>query len=149
VWTTAATCAVTALALAGSDSTLDELADGLEAAGAPEEVADAVRRSATSELESLELDERNSMGYTVRTMTAGLWAHLNAKSFETTLLEVINAGGDTDTNGAVVGAILGARFGVSEIPGRWLEHLPDRGALERLADRLWDSGSRGVGDSGI
>ena len=47
------------------------------------------------------------MGYTVRTMTAGMWAYTNARDFEETLLEVINAGGDTDTNGAVAGAVLG------------------------------------------
>lgn len=138
VWTTAAICAVIAHALAGSHWTLHELADGLERVGAPDEVSEAVRRSATSELAELELDEPFSMGYTVRTMTAGLWAHLNAKDFETTLLAVIHAGGDTDTNGAVAGAVLGARFGASAIPGRWVERLPDPDELVSLADRLWE-----------
>jgi len=133
VWTTAALC--------GSHWTLHELADGLAGVGAPEEVAEAVRRSATSELGELELDEPYSMGYTVRTMTAGLWAHLNATDFETTLLAVIHAGGDTDTNGAVAGAVLGARFGASAIPERWMERLPDPETLRGLADRLWEVAS--------
>ena len=79
------------------------------------------------------------MGYTVRTMTAGLWAFLNACEFDETVSLVVSAGGDTDTNGAVVGAVLGARFGTTAIPERWMERLPDRSALESLADRLWEA----------
>ena len=48
----------------------------------------------------------------------------------------ISAGGDTDTNGAVTGAILGARYGASAIPQRWLDYIPQRGRIEKLADDL-------------
>jgi ADP-ribosyl-[dinitrogen reductase] hydrolase len=142
VWTTAATCAAVAHALAGSHWTLHELADGLDGVAAPEEVGDAVRRAATSELGALRLDEPASMGYTVRAMTAGLWAFLNAGDFETPLIRVVSAGGDTDTNGAVAGAMLGARFGASAIPQRWIERLPDPDGLISLADRLCDAANR-------
>jgi poly(ADP-ribose) glycohydrolase ARH3 len=37
----------------------------------------------------------------------------------------IRAGGDTDTTGAMAGAIAGARFGGSAIPGEWLAALED------------------------
>jgi ADP-ribosyl-[dinitrogen reductase] hydrolase len=139
VWTTVAVCAAIAHALAGSHWTLHELADGLEGVGAPQEVAEAIRISAMSELGALELDEPESMGYTVRTMTAGLWAFINASSFETTLLDVINAGGDTDTNGAVAGAVLGSLYGATAIPHRWTERLANPWELESLADRLWEA----------
>jgi len=139
VWTTAATCAAIAHALAGTHWTLHELADGLDGVGAPAEVGEAVRRSATSDLGGLDLDEPSSIGYTVRAMTAGLWAFLNAGSFESTLIQVIRAGGDTDTNGAVAGAVLGAKFGAAAIPERWIERLPDPHALTALADRLWEA----------
>lgn len=140
VWTTVAACAVIAHALAGSHGTLHELADGLSRVGAPDEVVAAVRRSATSDLSALELDEPHSMGYTVRTMSAGLWVFLNGTDFESTLLRIIHAGGDTDTNGAVAGAVLGARFGASSIPERWITALPSPQALRSLADRLWQAG---------
>ena len=52
---------------------------------------------------------------------------------------VLNAGRDTDTNGAVAGAVLGARFGVSAIPERWIERLPNPWELESLADRLLEA----------
>ncbi len=136
VWTTVAACAAIAHALAGSHGTLHELADGLGRVGAPDEVVTAVRRSATSDLSELELDEPHSMGYTVRTMSAGLWVFLNGNDFESTLLRIIHAGGDTDTNGAVAGAVLGARFGASSIPERWIAGLPSPDAIRSLADRL-------------
>ncbi len=132
-----AVCAVIADALAGSERPLEELAVGLSVVGAPPEVADAVRDCASAGLAELELDERASMGYTVRAMTAGLWAYLHASDFESTLLQIVNAGGDADTNGAVAGAVLGARFGVAAIPERWRERLPDLVGLVTLADRLW------------
>ncbi|MGD8698815.1 MAG: ADP-ribosylglycohydrolase family protein [Gemmatimonadales bacterium] len=139
VWSSVAICAAIAHGLAGSHWTLHELAEGLERVGAPNEIAQATRRAAVTDLAGLELDEKSSMGYTVRTMTAGLWAFLNANEFEEAVRSVVNAGGDTDTNGAVVGAVLGARFGAAAIPERWLARLPDRSALESLADRLWEA----------
>uniref|UniRef100_A0A0M3IR27 ADP-ribosylglycohydrolase n=1 Tax=Ascaris lumbricoides TaxID=6252 RepID=A0A0M3IR27_ASCLU len=45
---------------------------------------------------------------------------LHAPSFYDGVLAAISRGGDTDTNGGIVAAILGARFGVDEIPTAWL-----------------------------
>ena len=56
--------------------------------------------------------------------------------FESALRQVVEAGGDTDTNGAVAGAVLGARYGASAIPERWLDVIPQRGRVEGLANRL-------------
>ncbi|MGD8869890.1 MAG: ADP-ribosylglycohydrolase family protein [Gemmatimonadales bacterium] len=136
VWTTVATCAVIAHALAGTEWDPDRLADAIIAAEGPAEVADAVRFAATSDLAGLQLDESRSIGYTIRAMTAGLWAARVEGDFQTALLAVINAGGDTDTNGAVAGAVLGARFGAAAIPARWIERLPNPWEVESLADRL-------------
>ncbi len=139
VWSSVAVCAAIVHGLAGSHRTLHELADGLERVGAPDEIGDATRKAAVVDLGGLELDKGHAIGYTVRTMTAGLWAFLNATDFESTVRKIVAAGGDTDTNGAVVGAVLGARFGSAAIPERWLDRLRDRRALESLADRLWEA----------
>lgn len=48
----------------------------------------------------------------------------------------ISLGGDTDTNAAVVGALLGCRHGVGAIPPRWLESLRERDRIERVARLL-------------
>jgi ADP-ribosylglycohydrolase len=44
---------------------------------------------------------------------------LHAPSFEAALIDVVNRGGDADTNGAITGALLGARHGAAAIPDRW------------------------------
>jgi ADP-ribosylglycohydrolase len=47
--------------------------------------------------------------------------HLRMKTdFETALLSVIRAGGDTDTNACIVGGMLGALHGIDAIPQRWM-----------------------------
>lgn len=61
-------------------------------------------------------------GYVLDTLHIGIWA-LFQPGFEEGLVKVVNRGGDADTNAAVAGALLGARFGFSAIPQRWLDGL--------------------------
>ena len=79
---------------------------------------------------------RGSKGHTLMTMQAGLWAAGTPLDFEKALIAIVNAGGDTDTNGALAGAVLGARYGASGIPERWARHVAQRERLSNLADRL-------------
>ena len=80
------------------------------------------------------------MGFTLKAMQVALWCADRAADFEEALIAVVNAGGDTDTNGAVAGAVLGARFGLDAIPRRWRDQVAelraDREAMEVWADRL-------------
>ncbi len=46
--------------------------------------------------------------------------HLESSSFEEALISTVSAGGDTDTNAAICGALLGAALGRSAIPPRWI-----------------------------
>jgi ADP-ribosylglycohydrolase len=48
----------------------------------------------------------------------------------------VNLGGDTDTVGAMAGAIGGARFGAGSLPDRWLADLDRRAELRDLGERL-------------
>jgi ADP-ribosylglycohydrolase len=43
----------------------------------------------------------------------------NTPDLEKAIIETVNAGGDTDTNGAICGALLGAVYGIESIPVRW------------------------------
>ena len=67
-------------------------------------------------LDSLCLDDEKSMGYTLRTLGAALWAYWHATSYKEGILKIVLSGGDADTNAAVAGAILGAKFGINPIP---------------------------------
>jgi ADP-ribosyl-[dinitrogen reductase] hydrolase len=66
----------------------------------------------------------------VRTaLRLALWELFHAPDFEQALIDVINRGGDADTNAAICGAMYGARVGESAIPQRWagmvMDALPD------------------------
>ena len=39
------------------------------------------------------------------------------------ILKIILSGGDADTNAAVAGAILGAKFGIDQVPEEWKDGL--------------------------
>lgn len=58
-------------------------------------------------------------------------------SFEEAVIYAISLGGDTDTIGAMTGAISGAYLGVEAIPQKWQEKLENRGYIEALAEKLW------------
>lgn len=81
-------------------------------------------------LEELQLDDNDSIGYTLKAMSAGLWAYFNAENFEDGLLKIVNEGGDADTNASVAGSILGAKFGYSSIPKKYIDGLIYKNVLE-------------------
>ena len=61
-------------------------------------------------------------------------------SSEKGILEIVYAGGDTDTTGAILGAIIGARVGKKGIPENWLKGIVEWPRtltwMERLGKRL-------------
>jgi ADP-ribosylglycohydrolase len=75
------------------------------------------------------------------TLGVGLFALTNFDTYERGVLWAISLGGDTDTNAAVAGALLGCRDGADAIPERWLSPLRERERIEELAARLAAHGS--------
>lgn len=76
-----------------------------------------------------------------RSVPMALWAFLSAaEDPEEALVRAVNAGGDTDTIGAMAGALAGARHGAQAFPARWLGALDDGGKgrtyVLGLGDRL-------------
>ena len=153
-WSCALLNVAAAAALRGESLTADELLDegilgvrgslsDLERYGydpsVPPLVREAVLEASDAEIASLRLDG-DSMGYTLLALRVGLSAFWRSTSFEQTLSRVIEAGGDTDTNGAVAGAMLGAQFGLEAIPPRWRDRVAQiragRTPMESLADQL-------------
>jgi len=107
-----------------------------EAIAIDERTAEYFARAQQPEISGLGLDESEAMGYTLKTMGAGIWALLHPADFRAGLSAVIHEGGDADTNGAVAGSILGARFGWSGIPREWIDGLLYREVLEKPAQRF-------------
>ena len=80
--------------------------------------------------------EDNRMGYVRYPLAAGFSALKHANAFEDRLHDVIHAGGDADTHGAIAGGILGACFGAAALPSRWVDGLADRDTCRTLAGPL-------------
>ena len=76
------------------------------------------------------------MGFTFFTAGLALQVAAEGLGFEEGLRYVVGLGGDTDTNAAVAGALLGALHGRAAIPPAWLDRLADREAIERRGQAL-------------
>lgn len=83
-----------------------------------------------NDLEALELCDPEAIGYTFKCMGVGFWGMNCSFDFKTALTHVAKEGGDADTNGAVCGALWGARHGFSKLPHDWLEALKHKKWLD-------------------
>ncbi len=83
----------------------------------------------------LSADAVRSTGYAVDTLQAALWCLLSTHGYQECVLRAVNLGGDTDTLGAVVGALAGALYGIDAIPSAWQSTLKKRELLEGLCAR--------------
>ena len=88
-----------------------------------ERIEEYIDLARNEDINALELQDDNSVGYTLKTLAAGLWAYWHARSFKEGLLAVVRAGGDADTNAAVACAILGAKYGYDAIPTEYVDGL--------------------------
>ncbi len=65
-------------------------------------------------------------GYAFHTVPVALYAVLrHPDCFRTALIAVLDCGGDTDTVGAIVGAIMGAQVGSTGIPALWTDRIAE------------------------
>jgi ADP-ribosyl-[dinitrogen reductase] hydrolase len=112
-------------------------------------VAAVAERDGGEELEYL-VDEAGrarpvdgpDMGFTLFTVGLALQVVEARPSFEEGLRYVVGLGGDTDTNAAVAGALLGAAHGTAGLPAGWLDRLQDRDAIQAEAGTLADLAER-------
>jgi ADP-ribosyl-[dinitrogen reductase] hydrolase len=65
----------------------------------------------------------NPSGYIVDTLQAVFQAFFEQTDFESTIIDVVNRGGDSDTTGAIAGMIAGAYYGPKQIPARWIKKI--------------------------
>lgn len=89
-------------------------------------------------LEELELDDTNTMGYTLKAMACGLWCIYHVSDFKEGLLAVVNAGGDADTNAAVACSLLGAKYGFNGIPRYYIDNLRKKDEYASIVNHVED-----------
>ena len=114
-----------------------------------DEVVAVVRAACDQQLPVRELAQAMGLhkgvtGYIYRTVPVAAYAwYRHFGDFAGTLSAVLDCGGDTDTTGAIVGALAGAVTGEQGIPPEWLSGIVDwprgRQLLRAIADRLAQS----------
>jgi ADP-ribosyl-[dinitrogen reductase] hydrolase len=96
-------------------------------------IADEAIAAGDAELAAAAQEQR---GYVLTTLRIAFAAAFRHDAFEPAVVYAVNLGGDADTNGAVTGALAGARFGADAIPQRWVEPLQRNEVVSGLANRL-------------
>ncbi len=109
--------------------------EALETSWSLVEARDEPSKRVREVLRPLERYEHDPGGWTVYTTRLALLNLLEAPDFRSGLEDVVRLAGDADTNGAVAGTLLGARFGAREIPPGWLGTLREEEKLLELISR--------------
>ncbi len=134
-WSAVAVNVAAACFLAGRRDFVGDVIEALRNNDAPMEVTEAVRRVPLMRRTDLPVTG-GAQGYTVHCMQIALWVAYHEPELEPALVWLVNAGGDTDTNAAVAGGLLGARDGEASVPERWVAQVAQAGSLRELAERL-------------
>ena len=68
-------------------------------------------------------DYMHQQGWVLTAFRNALWQLLHAENLEEAVVDTVHRGGDTDTNAAICGALLGAVYGREAVPERWVDQL--------------------------
>ncbi len=68
-------------------------------------------------------DYLRQQGWVLIAFQNALWQLLRAPNLEEGVIDTVMQGGDTDTNAAISGALLGAAYGRDAIPAQWSEKV--------------------------
>jgi len=88
--------------------------------------------------------KRPTQGFPPACIPTCLYLLMTTENFEDAVTEVVNLGGDTDTAGAILGAMAGAHYGAEAIPERWLDGLQNREGIEVRAVALAQRSGAGL-----
>jgi ADP-ribosylglycohydrolase len=111
-----------------------------------QEAVQAIERAIVEDIEVSDFAGKLSppsgvSGYVMHTVPVAVYAwYRHWGDFRRTLASVIECGGDTDTSGAIAGALAGATVGISDIPTEWVsgivEYPRNVSLLLKLGDTL-------------
>ncbi len=103
---------------------------------APRALREAIHRVPRERESDLPIARAGEAGYVVHCVEIAFWFATHHRSLEEALIALAQAGGDTDTNAAVAGALLGARYGDVALPPRWIDQITGSQGIAQLAERL-------------
>jgi ADP-ribosylglycohydrolase/fructose-1,6-bisphosphatase/inositol monophosphatase family enzyme len=116
-------CAVFVAALAtgiGQGGGAEAAYSAAAAEAAKPGVQRAVRQAVEAARETRPGDYTHQMGWALIALQNAFYQLLHAPTLEEGVVDTVMHGGDTDTNAAIAGALLGAIHGRQGVPGRWI-----------------------------
>jgi ADP-ribosylglycohydrolase len=87
------------------------------------QVRDEVKMALAEAAEAAPRDYRTYQGWVLIALQNAFYQLLHAPSMEAGIIATVMAGGDTDTNAAIAGALLGSVHGRQAVPRRWLRAI--------------------------
>jgi len=117
------------------DSSLRSATQALESS-IPAKEREPLKRILSGAVLTLDEDEISGDGYVVHTLEASLWCCARYEAYRDAVLAAVNLGGDTDTTGAVTGALAGVMHGLEAIPQEWREQIARSGDVHEMAWKL-------------
>ena len=94
------------------------------------------RRILKEDIRYLPEHEIRSSGFVVDTLEAAFWCFLTMDSYKDAVLQAVNLGDDTDTTGAVTGALAAMAYGPGAVPAEWIAQLQGRDQILHIADGM-------------
>ena len=89
-----------------------------------------------NDISTLPEKDIRSSGFVIDTLEAAFWCFLTTDNYKDAVLKAVNLGDDTDTTGAVTGALAGLAYGLEGIPQEWLDQLAALDEVRRIAVKM-------------
>ena len=88
-----------------------------------------------NDISTLTKEDIKSSGFVVDTLEASIWCVLTSNNYKDAVLKAVNLGDDTDTVGALTGALAGLIYGINDIPTNWLNRLQRKDYLDEMVNK--------------
>lgn len=115
---------------------------------------DSIREAVTCAEHEMPRDFITHRSWVIIAFQNALWQMLHASSPEDGVVNTVMQGGDTDTNAAIAGALLGAIYGEEAVPARWKQAIlscrPERGregVHQPRPERFWAADALTLADA--
>ena len=107
----------------GTERGAQDLYRQIETWAAEMKVEAALMKTITAASIAAPPDYIRQEGWVLIAFQNALWQLLHAPSLEEGVVDTVMRGGDTDTNAAIAGALLGAMYGREAVPAQWVEKV--------------------------
>lgn len=89
-------------------------------------------------LRAMKLDDETRLWHVIKATSSAFWALWHCSSVMEGILAITAEGGDADTNAALAGSLLGAKYGFASIPSHYIDSLRRPEMLQDAAEKFAD-----------